>query len=210
MASPPSIKAYTAAELAASPSVLNDTLNVINIAFIERERESKGFEGPRFPTTDDFLDTLGPTGLCAVASSLDSILAAASLVPWQPTAYGAVSQALRDTRPDDFALLGKGVSYEVKAVATALSPEARGKGLPASCISKLADVVFARQHPEETTLLLWVLVAEDTMGAYWRRNGYEQVGPTEVMPKGMWESTRDFRFSTLVKRVHKSGEDGRT
>lgn len=189
---------YTAVELKESPNILQDVLRVINLAFTERE--SLGFKGPRFANHDQLLKMLGPAGLCAVVRSQHIILAACSVIPWRPHEDGVVNKAMKETRPNNFVLVEKGLSYEVKAVATANAPESRGRGLVGMCVRELVSRLFVR-HPGESTLLLWIQLAEDQSGPYWRKRGYEQVGHTEMMPKGTWESTRDFQFSTLVKRV---------
>jgi hypothetical protein len=189
---------YTAAELRALPNLLFDVFCAINDAF--DKHSSSGIDSPRFIQSGELVDLLGKEGLCAIIHSNDSILASASVIPWRPDKGGIVDSALK-ARPDDLVLVDKSLSYEVKAAITADTPESRGRGLVSVCIESLVSRFFTI-HRGESELLLWVHLAEIQNGLYWRRRGYEQIGPTEIKPKGTWESKIDFEHSTLLKRVN--------
>jgi hypothetical protein len=193
------IEVYTAKQLKDSPTTLDEAVKVINLAF--RKMWDQGFEHPRFNNTNQLLEALGPEGMCAVARQNDQIIASASIVPWQPDAAGVVYQALQQDRPDDFALMTQGMSYELKAASTLNTPASRGKGLVGMCTTELVSRLHDR-HSDVSRALLWVQIADDQNGAYWRRRGYEQVGPVEIKPKGLWASVRDFNFVTLVKHIN--------
>lgn len=198
MATPCKSKVYTATELMASRDDLNDIINLVNLAYMRNDHI--GFSGPRFRGNDEFLAMLGADGLCSVICSEETVLATSSLLPWRPQEDGVVIEALQEHRPNDHSLVQKGLSYELKAVATADTPESRGRGLVETCINELALTLSIR-HRGDSTLLLWVQILEDQNGGYWRRRGYEQVGPIETKPKGTWGSIKDFQFTTLVKRI---------
>ena len=198
MSQPMDVIIYTATDLQASQSLLHEIVRAINLAFT-KETALKCTE-PRFISDDQLLSTLGPDGLCAVARSNTGIMASASVVPWQPSSGGVVDWALRDSRPSDAALVDRGLSYELKAVITANTPESRGKGLVDLCTNALVSRLKQR-HDDPDALLLWIQLAETENGAYWHRRGYEQVGPVEMKPKGTWGSENDFRFATSVKRI---------
>lgn len=193
------VAVHTAADLQARRQDLERIVNAINLAFTKMS--NAGFEGPRFPISTDLLTMLGPHGLCAVVCSASgAVLASASSIPWRPDHGEVIENALKRDFPDEHGLVDKGLSYQVKAVVTAATPDARSKGLAGLCIQALVSRL-STQHPGESELLLWILLAEDQNGNYWRRRGYEQVGPVEIKPKGMWGSANDFKFATLVKKV---------
>lgn len=196
---------YTASDLRAAPVELGAVVAAINLAFARHE--TAGFHGPRFAADADLLTMLGTHGICAVlrpspSSGLgqDVVRATGSAIPWRPQRGGEVEDALKAERPDEFRLVKRNLSYEVKAVVTTASPDTRGKGLAGLCVDALVQHLAA-QHPGESELVLWIQLAENQNGPYWRRRGYEQVGGVEVKPKGMWGSERDFEFATLVKKV---------
>ncbi|KAM3077917.1 hypothetical protein ACMFMF_004332 [Clarireedia jacksonii] len=194
------ISIYTGEELNASPKVLHDVVHAINLAF--SKHQSTGFDPPRFANTDELLEMLGSEGLCAVIRFNVTILASASIIPWSPHPDSVVAQTLSEQRPKDSLLISRGLSYEIKTAITADTPEARGKGLVGACIQEL---VARLRGSGDDEMLLWVQTVEDQNGPYWRRRGYELVGPVEIKEKGMWGSTKEFRFATLVKRVSAGG-----
>lgn len=190
------IAIYTSAELRADAQLNASIVNVINVAFSRHA----DFNGKlRFEDADELPQQIGVDGLCAVARSGDAILGTASFKRWRPVAGGAVDEALRE-HPEDLKLADAGLSYEVKAVATVDSPESRGRGLAGVMIQALLEQVQRERHPRKD-ILLWLQLSEEQNGAYWRRRGYEQIGPLEVLPKGTWGSTHDFEFLTMVKRM---------
>jgi hypothetical protein len=195
--SPLRVTIYTSAELRALPDLLHDAFLTINAAFDKHAIAS--IDSPRFTQSNEIIEMLGTEGLCAFVHSESDIVASASVVPWQPEAGGTIEAALR-SRPDDAVLVDKRLSYEINAAMTADTPESRGRGLVSVCIEALVARVFTVRSGE-SELLLWVHLAEIQNGAYWRRRGYEQIGPTEMKPKGTWGSEIDFELSTLVKRV---------
>jgi hypothetical protein len=195
---------YTSKDLSTLPETLDDLFRIINLSFTQHRDH---FETPRFTNAEEFLELLGPDGICAVVRLDTRIVASASAVPWHPDVGGSVYRTLKDERPNDFLLVEQGLSYELKAAVTADAPESRRKGLVERCIGELIARV-ADRHAGERRLLLWVQVAEDLNGAYWRRRGFEQVGPIEVRLKGSWGSSRDFNFATLVKSVSLRADDG--
>jgi hypothetical protein len=200
MSQPIAIEVYTAEQLQKLPEILSETLKVINLAFLRMW--AAGFEAPRFDSTDQLLDMLVPGGLCAVCRLDKRIVASLSIIPWQPD--GAVYSALEQERPADFRLLGQGLSYEVRAAVTLDTPASRGKGLIQHCIEELV-LRLRERHSGNSCCLLWAGMAEDQNGAYWRRRGFEQIGPAEIKPKGLWGSVRDFEYVTLVKNVSLCG-----
>lgn len=188
-----SIAVYTVADLQADPQFNESLVRTINIAFDRH----KAFNGkPRFENAAELPQQIGPDGLCAVASAGDSLLGTASFRCWRPS--GVVNQALQQ-RPLDLKLADAGLSYEVKAIATVDGPISRGKGLASAMIQTLLKKMQDR-HPGQD-LLLWLQLSEEQNGEYWRRRGYEQVGPVEIMCKGTWGSSHDFEFVTMVKRI---------
>lgn len=190
------IRIYTSAELRAEPRLNASIVDVINAAFGKHEKWNGKL---RFEAADELPAQIGGDGLCAVARSGDSMLGTACLKRWRPDAGGVVDQALQE-RPSDVKLADAGLSYEVKAVTTVDGPESRGKGLAGVMIQALLEHVWKNRHPGKE-MLLWLQLSEELNGAYWRRRGYEQIGPVEVKPKGTWGSSHDFEFLTMVKRV---------
>lgn len=186
---------YTKSDLQANTTLNNTIVDVINACF----RKHVAFRGKlRFEDPSELADELGSEGLCAVAYLQDDILGSASIRQWRPAAGGVVDKALHE-QPSDLKLAQAGLSYEAKAIVTVDSPLSRGKGLAGTMIQALVEKVQQR-HPGEE-LLLWLQLGEEQNGPYWRRRGYERVGPVEIKPKGTWGSTHDFEFCTMVRRI---------
>ncbi|ETN40597.1 uncharacterized protein HMPREF1541_04874 [Cyphellophora europaea CBS 101466] len=192
------ITIHTSASLDSNPKLLHSLVSAINTAFA---RHSAWNGTPRFHTPSELPTELGPdSGLCAIAHSGPTILGSASLRQWRPQANGAVDAALR-SMPQDLKLADAGQSYEVKAVITVDTPRARGKGLAGLMIQALLEKVQRERHGGKE-VLLWIQLAEEQNGEYWRRRGgFERVGPVEMMPKGTWGCTHEFEFLTMVRRV---------
>ena len=191
------ITIYTAAELEADPELNRTLVNIINGAFASHKNFKS--DKPRFEHENELCQTIGNDGICAVARSAGTIVGSAGLRTWRPQAGGVVDDAFR-TRPEDLKLADNGLSYELKAISTVNAPEWRGKGLAGVLTQALVRKVQEDRHPGKD-ILLWVQLSEAQNGAYWRRRGYEQVGPVEIMPKGTWGSYHDFEFLTMVKRI---------
>lgn len=204
------IKIYTSADLQADPHLNNSIVDVVNAAFT---RHASFNSKLRFEYPEKLVEQIGTDGLCAVAYSGDSqdsssatMLGTASLRHWHPTPGGVVDDALREDRPAaDLKLVEAGLSYELKAIATVDGPESRGKGLAGVMTQTLLEYVQEKRH-QGRDVLLWLQLSEEQNGDYWRRRGYEQVGPVEVMPKGTWGATHDFEFLTMVKRMQAGAE----
>jgi GNAT superfamily N-acetyltransferase len=186
---------YTQSDLQANPTLNSCVVDVINKAF---QKHASFRSKPRFEHASELPTQLGTDGLCAVARLQDRLLGSASLCTWRPTAGGVVDEAFRE-RTADLELADAGLSYEAKAIGTVDEPLARGKGIAGIMMQALLEQVQAR-HPGED-LLLWIQLSEEHNGAYWRRRGYEQVGPVEIKPKGTWGSPKPFEFCTMVKRI---------
>ena len=191
--SPPVI--YTVSELADNPQVLREVVSVINSAF--RAKDETFSSKLRFPQDEDLVQQSGKDALCSVIRAGDKVVATASIQRWREPKGSAADAKLKDERPDDYALVEAGQSYEVKAVATMVNSAFRQKGLAVRCIAKLEEEILQRTGGE---FILWIHTAEYQNGPYWRRRGFENV-LTETKPVGYWGAHEPFEFVTGVKRV---------
>ena len=191
---------YNREDFQNNPRLTQEVVDVINTAF-RTHSENIGFHKheDRFSTPAGLPEMLGPHGICAVARIDNIIGATGALIPWRPKVGGIIDDALKLDRPDDFALAETGNSYEVKTVTTVEGPTTARKGLASRIVDALI-VEGDKRHPGED-VLLWVQIAEEQAGPYWRKRGYERVGPIEIKPAGTWSSENPFQFLTLVKRV---------
>lgn len=193
-----SISFYTATDLQAEPAIAQELMDLVNLGFATHVNFHR--DEPRFREVNEVSKMLGAEGLMAAGRINGSIGVCAALIPWRPAPGGIVDQAFMRDRPDDYKLTEQGLSYEVKTVITdKRSVLASRRGLASALVSALVAKSNHR-HPGQD-VLLWVQAAEEQAGPYWRRRGYEQVGPVERKPKGFWSSPIPFDFLTLVKRV---------
>jgi hypothetical protein len=192
----------TLSDIASDPDLLHNLVSIINKAF---RAPGSAFQSSRlrFEYDEEMIEQIGSDALCAIMTLDGRIIASACLKQWRPPRGGIIEAALKQESPDDYQLLcEEGLSWEVKAVVTADEPLTRNKGLAGRCVDVLLDQVMT-QYTLSTSkgLLLWVQVIEIQAGAYWRRRGYEQVGPSELKPRGMFGSFADFWYTTLCKRI---------
>jgi hypothetical protein len=203
------ITTHRLSDLASNPNSLHTLVSMINNAF---RTSGAAFQSSRlrFESDSEMIEQIGPDALCAIMTLDGRVVASACLKAWRPPQGSLVDASLKEDRPDDYALLSEpGLSWEVKAVVTVDEPLTRGKGLAGRCV----DVLLAQittQYPlsRSKCLLLWVQVIEIQAGAYWRRMGYEPVGPSELKPKGTFGSFADFWYTTLCKRIHPGTLEG--
>lgn len=186
---------YTVSELADNPQVLHEVVSVINSAFKAKD-ETFG-SGLRFPKDEDLVQQSGKDALCSVIRAGEKVVATASIQRWREPKGSAADAKLKDHRPDDYALVEAGRSYEVKAVATMVNPAFRQKGLAVRSVAKLEEEILQRTGGE---FMLWIHTAEHQNGPYWRRRGFENV-LIETKPIGYWGAYQPFEFVTGVKRV---------
>jgi hypothetical protein len=196
------ITTHRLSDLASDPNSLHTLVSMINNAF---RTSGAAFQSSRlrFERDSEMIEQIGPDALCAIMTLEGGIVASACLKAWRPPRGGLIEASLKEHRPDDYLLLSeRGLSWEVKAVVTVDEPLTRSKGLAGRCVDVLLDQLVA-QYPlsQSKGLLLWVQVIEIQAGAYWRRRGYEAVGPSELKPKGTFGSFADFWYTTLYKRI---------
>ncbi len=191
--SPPVI--YTVHELANNPHILHEVVSVINQAYKTKD-ETFG-SGLRFPKDDDLIQQFGKDALCSVIRAREKVIATASIQRWREPKGSAADNNLKKQRPNDYALVEAGRSYEVGGVATIVDPAFRQKGLAVQCLVKLESATLERTGGD---FMLWIHTVESQNGPYWRRRGFENV-LVETKPVGYWGAYQPFEFVTGVKRV---------
>lgn len=188
---------YTVKDLVDNPALLREIVSLINSVYVAPEEE---FEPElRFEKDQDLVDQFGKELICAVIRSEGHMLATASITPWHEYKDTDADVSFKKMRPDDYHLVESGESYEIRAVSVADTPASRKKGLATICIKALQEAVFARNGG--TDFLVWVHTKEKVNGAYWRRRGFQNI-LIEWKPVGFWGALREFRYATLVKKIH--------
>jgi hypothetical protein len=189
-------------DLASDPDLLHNLVSIINKAF-RAPRSAFQSSRVRFEYDEEIIEQIGSDALCAIMALDGRIIASACLKQCRPPREGIIEAALKQERPDDYELTYEvGLSWEVKAVVTVDEPLTRSMGLASRCVDALLDQVMTKYPLSKSKgLLLWVHVIEIQAGAYWRRRGYEPVGPSELKKKGTFGSFADFWYTTLCKRM---------
>jgi hypothetical protein len=186
-----SLRILTAEELKVEQTLCIPLVSMINEAYSKREGEGLL---SRFSDPDAIWKELGNNGLCVILQDPehgDIPVAVAGAKRWKKGGCGeGGGEDLRE--------------WEISPVATRINPSYRKKGLVDRCLAVLYSALLERVE-EGQKLKLWVQVVENYYGDYWRRKGYNQVGPEWIIAKGVWHKDYGFTLIDMCKNIQRDG-----
>ncbi|KIW99901.1 uncharacterized protein Z518_10829 [Rhinocladiella mackenziei CBS 650.93] len=188
MASLLPLRILSSKELQHEHTLLTSLLDMINEAYKEREEEGSI---SRFPDSNAMLAELGDDGLYAVVQD-----------PGKgniPVAVVGITRWKRDNNWADTS--GDCYDWEISPAASRNEPPYRRQGLVDRCLTALSNTLLERSSGKEVRL--WMKVVENLLGEYWKKKGFEQVGPQWIIPKGKWHKDLEFILIDMCKKIPK-------
>ncbi|KAF1951547.1 hypothetical protein CC80DRAFT_480754 [Byssothecium circinans] len=217
------------ADLKANPKLANQLAILENSAFTRshaKDPQKWNVPSHRFPTTQHLLDLVGDSGVMAIildevrndelddallvhAPSHDGdgatkgkLVACSAVIPWS----GGWEKEGAGTE----------TGWEVKAVAVDEDEMYLGKGIAIKLLADIEKYLIDKErvvtkgisrYAQENAALdvdrgilnLWLLVAEDLNGEYWRRRGYSEVRRKTC--SWIWGCHTSFDMLTMRKQV---------
>ncbi|KZF23971.1 hypothetical protein L228DRAFT_266344 [Xylona heveae TC161] len=206
---------YTAEDLKSDQGLVHDLVNLINAGFYRPAH----FSGNRFDDYGGLCETLGSDGLCAVMweelkddeicrkDEVDNVGTECVLGAKLQNGTKRIAVASASAKPkatdNEF-----GNNFEVFAVVSYNAPRYRRKGLAEQCQRLLeAELVNRLSTPSQIQqgLNIWLYVAEEINGKYWRGKGGYEIISSGPAPNGLWTSIREFTLTTMRKNIKVSG-----